>query len=71
MKSATVQLDWQLYTNCPYCNHNFDLVEAGSDCDYNYDIFLLIFNNKWESVNGTEILCPSCEEEFQIKEVIY
>lgn len=69
MKSATVQLDWQLYVNCPYCNHHFDLVEV--DSDYDYNISGKIFNNKWESVDGTEILCPSCEKEFQIEKVIY
>lgn len=61
------QLDWSIYTKCPYCGHDFDLADHDEDGIYSK----AIFSNKWEELKGEEVECPECTALFKIEEVDY
>lgn len=67
MKKSRANLSWSLWIDCPECEESFDLV----DHDDESDIAMEIFNNKWDSLKGYEVMCPECEAEFEIEAIDY
>ena len=68
MKSATLQFHYTLNLECPYCDAQIDF--SGLP-DHEADISRLIFNNKWEAIDGMEMECNSCLKEFTIDKIEY
>ena len=64
---ARALLNWNLYTKCPYCGHDFDLADHDEDGFYSKPIF----SNKWDELDGADVECPSCGQCSQISEVVY
>lgn len=60
-------LSAQLEVTCPFCKHEWDLLDVD---EYEY-YATPIFNNDWDELKEMEIECPKCGKEFQISEVIW
>lgn len=59
-------LSVSLDTQCPKCDHDFDLLD---DDDGMYSNF--IFNDKFDELHGETAFCPNCGFEFLIGDIIY
>ncbi|AUS01390.1 hypothetical protein NVP1284A_63 [Vibrio phage 1.284.A._10N.286.55.A5] len=69
MKKVDANLSYELYVDCPHCDHNFDVMsDEYSDCDGGYSKPL--FNNRWESINVIQS-CPECDGEFVVESIVY
>lgn len=65
----TARLDWSLYVDCPKCEESNDM--AGSEHDSEHQIAKHIFSNAWDKLDGWEVTCSGCGNEFKIKTVEY
>jgi C4-type Zn-finger protein len=70
MKTESLALlSWSLNVECPHCEEDFDLQEF--DHEYDNRFADALFNNRWEDVNGSEVSCPTCNQEFTITKIEY
>ena len=65
----TAWLNWSLDIRCPKCECIFDLSNSGNDDEG--EISIKIFNNKWDDLKCRRVVCPDCDKDFKIDEVIY
>jgi len=69
MEKGTVTLSWHLFIDCNYCGETLDLSDGEFDQD---GIFAIpIFNNKWDEIEGEEVICPKCGNPIIIERVEY
>ncbi len=64
---ATVRFNYVMNITCPYCGHEFDLVDFNDDGLYSEPIF----SNKWDDLKDESVDCPNCDKEFYIEGVVY
>ena len=67
MERVQPTLHAELSVDCPHCGNDFDVFDQ-DDCG---DIVKPIFNNAWDELIGTEVVCPICSQEFELGEVIW
>ena len=67
MKTATPQLDWSLFVECPECGEDFDLKDREEESEFSKPIF----NNAWDDIKGMEVDCPKCKSTFSLDKVEY
>jgi len=61
----TALLSWHLFVDCD-CGELLDLADHDEDRD-----FSPIFNNKWDEIEGGEVICPKCDAVIVIEKVEY
>ena len=67
MKTATPQLGWSLFVECPECGEDFNLAEMDEEGCFS----IPIFENKWDELKGQEVTCPKCQSTFALDKVEY
>jgi glutaredoxin len=66
-KTAVASLYWSLDVECPHCGGDNDLLKI----DHDNNLSHYIFTNRWHKINGFEVECVHCKEEFKVEKVEY
>lgn len=66
-KNAIANLEWYLRVDCPSCGASNDLNSGEHDSEHRIAKF--IFNNQWNNLDGWEVACEYCGEEFTLDRV--
>ena len=63
------QLIYSVLVKCPLCKQETDLIDNDNDDDGK--ISRHIFNNNWDQLKGTDVVCGNCEHEFKLDGMEY
>ena len=60
-------LHYSVNAYCPHCKTYTDIAKDDPD----NIVSNAIFNNKWDALNGYEVICEECHKPFEIEKVEY